>query len=152
MSEESIMARNSRKGDKSKGISTCSVVLGFIVFLMVFVLCFYGVSFVAPPAKSGSSGVGTISNANVQSVTGPTTPQLRSNSDLPEIVEQNSSNNMKKECNKVVINVSTTKGDGDVILEIHHDWAPLGAARFCELVEAKYYDDVRFFRVLKVSN
>jgi len=32
---------------------------------------------------------------------------------------------------------------------VHPEWAPLGAARFLELVEAKYYDDCRFFRVLK---
>lgn len=33
-------------------------------------------------------------------------------------------------------------------LEVRPDWAPLGAARFRELVEAKFYDDTRFFRVL----
>ena len=34
-------------------------------------------------------------------------------------------------------------------LEIHPEWAPLGASRFLELVEAKYYDGGSFFRVLK---
>lgn len=33
-------------------------------------------------------------------------------------------------------------------LKVRPDWAPLGAARFRELVEAKFYDDTRFFRVL----
>jgi cyclophilin family peptidyl-prolyl cis-trans isomerase len=31
---------------------------------------------------------------------------------------------------------------------VHEDWAPIGAARFRELVEAKFYDNTRFFRVL----
>jgi peptidyl-prolyl cis-trans isomerase A (cyclophilin A) len=38
--------------------------------------------------------------------------------------------------------------EGDFIVEVHPDWAPLGAARFKELVEAKFYDDCRFFRVI----
>merc|ERR1712216_671944 len=33
-------------------------------------------------------------------------------------------------------------------LEVLPEWAPLGAARFRELVDAKFYDDQRFFRVL----
>ena len=56
-----------------------------------------------------------------------------------------------KKCNAVNITVNSTIGVGVVALQIHHEWAPLGAARFCELVESKFYDEVRFFRVLKVS-
>jgi peptidyl-prolyl cis-trans isomerase A (cyclophilin A) len=37
---------------------------------------------------------------------------------------------------------------GSFILEVHRDWSPHGADRFRELVEAKYYDDSRFFRVV----
>ena len=37
---------------------------------------------------------------------------------------------------------------GDVDLRVVPSWAPLGAARFRELVESKFYDDQRFFRVL----
>ena len=33
-------------------------------------------------------------------------------------------------------------------LQVRPSWAPLGAARFRQLVEAKFYDDTRFFRVL----
>ncbi len=33
-------------------------------------------------------------------------------------------------------------------LKVHPVWAPLGSARFRDLVEARFYDDQRFFRVL----
>ncbi len=34
------------------------------------------------------------------------------------------------------------------MIEVHRDWAPIGAARFEELVRKKYFDDSRFFRVV----
>lgn len=37
---------------------------------------------------------------------------------------------------------------GIFIVEVHREWAPLGADRFYNLVKAGFYDDVRFFRVL----
>jgi homoserine O-acetyltransferase len=37
---------------------------------------------------------------------------------------------------------------GVFLLEIHRDWAPLGADRFYDLVRAGYYDDSRFTRVV----
>jgi len=43
------------------------------------------------------------------------------------------------------IRVATSKGD--VTLEVFRDWAPLGAARFVNLVRYGYYDECRFFRV-----
>lgn len=36
---------------------------------------------------------------------------------------------------------------GSFVLEIHKDWAPLGAERFWKLVNMGYFDDSRFFRV-----
>lgn len=41
---------------------------------------------------------------------------------------------------------STTKGD--FIVEVHREWAPIGADRFYNLVKGGFYDNVRFFRVV----
>ena len=37
---------------------------------------------------------------------------------------------------------------GPVVIEVHRDWAPLGADRFYNLVRYGFYDGVRFFRVI----
>lgn len=38
---------------------------------------------------------------------------------------------------------------GAIMIEVHREWAPHGADRFYNLVEAGYYDGVRFHRVIK---
>ena len=43
-------------------------------------------------------------------------------------------------------NLETSKGM--IVIEVHRDWAPLGADRFYNLVKNGFYDDVRFFRVI----
>ena len=48
-----------------------------------------------------------------------------------------------------VIATGASGGDLDrVVVELRPDWAPLGAARVLELVEAGFYQEARFFRVL----
>jgi len=37
---------------------------------------------------------------------------------------------------------------GTFVIEVHRDWAPLGADRFYNLVKNGFYDDCRFFRVI----
>jgi peptidyl-prolyl cis-trans isomerase A (cyclophilin A) len=45
------------------------------------------------------------------------------------------------------VNLDTSKGP--VVIEVHRDWAPLGADRFYDLVQSKFFDGARFFRVIK---
>jgi len=37
---------------------------------------------------------------------------------------------------------------GVFVVDVHRDWAPVGADRFYELVKAGFYDDARFFRIV----
>ncbi len=37
---------------------------------------------------------------------------------------------------------------GDFVIEVHRDWAPLGADRFFNLVKNGFYDDTRIYRVI----
>jgi peptidyl-prolyl cis-trans isomerase A (cyclophilin A) len=46
---------------------------------------------------------------------------------------------------KVVFDTSK----GNFTIDVHRDWSPEGADRFYELVQDKFFDDARFFRVVK---
>ena len=48
---------------------------------------------------------------------------------------------------KFLVRFDTSKGPFTV--EVVRDWAPRGADRFHELVEQKFFDEARFFRVVK---
>lgn len=45
------------------------------------------------------------------------------------------------------VQLETSKGA--ILIAVHRDWAPRGADRFFELVMQGYYDNSRFFRVVK---
>lgn len=45
------------------------------------------------------------------------------------------------------VKFATTKGD--FVVEVHRDWAPIGADRFYNLVKLGFFSDAAFFRVIK---
>ena len=47
-----------------------------------------------------------------------------------------------------VYRVKFETSKGDFTIEVTKAWAPLGAARFYSLVQRKFYDNARFFRVI----
>jgi peptidyl-prolyl cis-trans isomerase A (cyclophilin A) len=47
-----------------------------------------------------------------------------------------------------VYNVKFTTTAGDFVVEVHRDWAPLGADRFYNLVHYGYFTNAAFFRVI----
>jgi len=46
-----------------------------------------------------------------------------------------------------VFKVRMETSRGNIVIEVHRDWAPLGADRFHNLVRSGFFDDSRFFRV-----
>jgi peptidyl-prolyl cis-trans isomerase A (cyclophilin A) len=48
-----------------------------------------------------------------------------------------------------VYSVKFTTTKGPFVVTVHRAWAPLGADRFYNLVRAKFFDGVSFFRVVK---
>jgi peptidyl-prolyl cis-trans isomerase A (cyclophilin A) len=55
----------------------------------------------------------------------------------------------KKEPVPGVFHVKLDTSKGMVDIEVHRDWAPLGADHFYELVRSGFYDGARFFRIVR---
>jgi hypothetical protein len=126
------------------------LVLLLVVFAMVLFFGFFGVSVLSSHGQAVESATSSLADPALV----VSKPQLRTADTVVSSI--NSTKDVAvsapSSCETVELEVSSTTGIGKVTMKMHHDWAPLGAARFCELVEKKFYDDVRFFRVLKVSH
>lgn len=149
MSGSTSAARKSAQGKSWQYL----VVLG--AFSVIVFFSFFAVVYLAPAHSAvvlETTVVDNVQKTTLDAVT-DTKPQLRSadhevtSSKALAVVSPSTNPTL---CNTVELVVNSTIGVGTVTVAVHHDWAPLGAARFCELVNAKFYDDVRFFRVLKV--
>jgi peptidyl-prolyl cis-trans isomerase A (cyclophilin A) len=55
----------------------------------------------------------------------------------------------KKEPLPDVYRVKLDTSRGDIVIEVKKEWAPRAAERFYELVDAGYYDNSRFHRVIR---
>jgi peptidyl-prolyl cis-trans isomerase A (cyclophilin A) len=53
----------------------------------------------------------------------------------------------EKAPNDYKVNIDTSKGM--IVMECHKAWSPMGADHFYDLVKIHFYDDVRFFRVMR---
>lgn len=45
--------------------------------------------------------------------------------------------------------VTLRTSEGDVVIQVHRDWAPRGADRFYNLAKGGFYDDTRVYRVVE---
>ena len=94
-----------------------------VVMAVVVVVAAVGASLLAQSANSGKAGAtpgkANLRNPAVMTAKAPATFKAR---------------------------FDTSKGA--FVIEVHRDWAPLGADRFYNLVRNGFYDDIRFFRVV----
>src|SRR6266404_6173189 len=74
----------------------------------------------------------------------PAAPARRAPAGRPSLMSPSSLNATAPAVYKVKV-VSTK---GEFTIEVHRDWAPLGADRFYNLVKNGFYDDASFFRVI----
>ena len=97
--------------------------------LTFLALCFVAISFVGCSSETPTA-------------VDPEVPEAGSSG-----VSQNASSDKKTTSEKdFQVLLETTKGN--IILEVHPEWSPLGAERFKELVKMGFYNDVAFFRVI----
>jgi peptidyl-prolyl cis-trans isomerase A (cyclophilin A) len=90
-----------------------------------------------PASKSATSKTGTASKTSTASTTG--TPGARPSLLNPASLKAKAPDLYKAQ-------FTTTRGD--FVVEVHREWAPLGADRFYNLVKNGYFTNAAFFRVV----
>ena len=108
--------------------------LTFALFAALAALVITGCSKAPEPAKEAAQ-----ERAQSQQPPAPTPPAPPPEAKKAEAPKEPAGNTVK-------VRFETSKGP--FIIEVHREWAPLGARRFEELVKDGYYNNARFFRVL----
>jgi peptidyl-prolyl cis-trans isomerase A (cyclophilin A) len=70
----------------------------------------------------------------------PAPPAQKASLDKPETLSERAPD---------LYRASFATSKGDFVIEVHRDWAPRGADRFFNLVKNGYFDETRFFRVVR---
>jgi len=97
-----------------------------------------------PPKIPG--GAVLVFTMEILKIKGPTTPVKN------EASTENKASETKNTPFKLIFKVANLFEpplEDSFTLSVHPDWAPLGAQRIRELAEAKFFDGVRFFRVVE---
>jgi peptidyl-prolyl cis-trans isomerase A (cyclophilin A) len=88
-----------------------------------------------------------ITGAAALALAATVTVGLAAQADLAKVTKLRSPAGMTEEA-PATFKASIDTSKGTFVIEVHRDWAPLGADRFYNLVKNGFYDDVRFFRVI----
>src|SRR5204863_8046916 len=67
----------------------------------------------------------------------------------PEPAKKEAAAPPKNETAPAVFQAVLDTSKGLVVIEVHRDWAPLGADHFYSLVKTGFYNEARFFRVVR---
>lgn len=139
------MSTSSSSSNKRSATSSSSsfvlVAFAFLAFFVLFIV--YSNRIVSLKENNNAPVISTTkTNANLRVVESSAAIVKPATVDIPVA---------KEFSNLVNMTIMTTIGPKSMMVRVHPEWAPLGSKRFMELIDARYYDDCRFFRVIKVS-
>lgn len=152
------MRKHAQQNKKTPRISLSSAIIllfGLIITIIIMTFCFHiywkyhtlktnGATTIASPIKLR----GTVSNTNIRVAN--TNGSISNMTDLIIMMRREEFTEAENRLYNVsfMINIDGYQKE-EVIIEINPVWAPIGAVRFKELMDSKFFEGNRFFRVIK---
>jgi peptidyl-prolyl cis-trans isomerase A (cyclophilin A) len=99
---------------------------------------------VSPPAEPMSTLAVPSAAGQSPQLTAPSNPPAEAAPARDRLLDPSTLNDRAPD--RFEVTMVTSKGE--IVLEVHRDWAPVGADRFFNLVRAGFYDGTRFFRAI----